>query len=180
MSSYFFNLVHFLIWCDKNKNKLKKDIVDVIEKNEVNIMEKELILENRDWNCEGITISRRDFVKSVSAGAIFLTLPNLAIDLVGPANKKSDFVDSDPLVVVVKNNELVGFKGFEKFKVKDDKLVADLHKDESISDYIKKDPIVLLIEDDRFTKFRGLKEFTIKDNDMTKRLSSKFSTRIGG
>jgi hypothetical protein len=148
-------------------------------------MEKELrILGNRDWNCEGSTstkISRRNFVKGIGTGAIYLALPNLAIGLVGSADMKSDFIDSDPLVVVVKNNELVGFKGFEKFKVKDDKLITDLHNiDESISDYSEKDPIILLVEDYKLVKFRGLGEFTLKDNDMARRLSNTFNTRIGG
>ncbi len=131
-------------------------------------------------------LSRRDFVKAAGAGAFYLALPDLAkipIDLVESGNMKSDFIDSDPLVVVVKNNELVGFRGFEEFIVKDNGLVERLssrHIDESDAGYSEDDPVVVFVKDDKSIKFRGLGEFVIEDNDLSRRLSSKFRSKVGG
>ncbi|MFZ3166595.1 MAG: twin-arginine translocation signal domain-containing protein [Candidatus Methanoperedens sp.] len=137
---------------------------------------------------EGITsikLSRRDFVKAASAGGLYLALPNLAKipDLIESGNLKSDFMDSDPLVVVIKNNELVGFRGLEEFTVKDNGLVEGLssrHIDEPDSKYSEDDPVVILVKDDMSIKFRGLGEFALEDNDLSRRLSSKFRSKVGG
>lgn len=133
-----------------------------------------------------IKLSRRDFVKAASAGALYLALPNLAkipIDIGESGNPKSDFMNSDPLVVVVKNNELVGFRGLEEFTVKDNGLVEGLSSryiDEPDSKYSEDDPVVILVKDDKSIKFRGLGEFVLGDNDLGRRLSSKFKSKVGG
>lgn len=132
-----------------------------------------------------IKLSRRDFVKAASAGALYLALPNLAkipIDIGESGIPKSDFPDSNPLVVVVKNNELVGFRGLEEFTVKDDGMVEGLssrHIDEPDSKYSEDDPVVILVTDDKSIKFRGLGEFALQDNDLGRRLSSKFRSNVG-
>ncbi len=132
-----------------------------------------------------IKLSRRDFVKTASAGALFIALPNLAKipDLKESANPKSDFIDRDPLIVVVKKNELAGFRGLEEFTVKDNGLVEGLssrHKDELYSDNSEDDPVVILLKDDKSIKFRGLGEYVLEDNDLSRRLSSRFSSKVGG
>ncbi len=138
---------------------------------------------------EGITsikLSRRDFVKAASAGALYLALPNLAkipVDIGGSVNPESDFMDSDPLIVVVKNNELVGFRGLEEFTVKDNGLVEELssrHMDEPDLKYSEDDPVVILVKDGKSVKFRGLGEFALQDNDLSRKLSSKFKSKVGG
>ncbi len=136
---------------------------------------------------ENIKLSRRDFTKVVvGAGAFYLApygLEKIRIDLVGSGNLNSDSTDNDPLAVVVKNNELVGFRGFEEFIVKDNELFEELssgYMGEPDPDYSEDNPVVVLVKDDTSIKFRGLGEFVIRDNDMVRRLSSKFRSNVGG
>ncbi len=126
---------------------------------------------------ETIKLNRRDFVKAAGAGAFYITLPNLAIsNLIESDKPKSEFVDSDPLVVVVKNDELVGFRGLNEFTVKDNGLGDGLSRrlGKSGSDYSENDPVVILVNGDKSIGFRGLGEFAIKDNDVARILSNKF------
>lgn len=152
-------------------------------------IEKNIDVHYKDCSDTGATasikMSRRDFVKAAGAGALYLALPNVAQipNLMASGNLESDLLDSDTLVVVVKNNELVGFRGLEEFTVKDNGLVEGLsseHIDESNSKYSEDDPIVILVKDDKSIKFRGLGEFILEDNDLGRRLSSKFRSRVGG
>ena len=132
---------------------------------------------------ETIKLNRRDFVKVAGAGAFYIALPNLAIsNLIESDKPKSEFVDSDPLVVVVKNYELVGFRGLKEFTVEDNGLSEGLSRrlGKSGSDFSENDPVVILVNGDKSIGFRGLEEFAIKDNDVARILSNKFRSNIGG
>lgn len=130
-----------------------------------------------------IKLNRRDFVKAAGAGAFYIALPNLAIsNLIESDEPKSESVDSDPLVVVVKNDELVGFRGLNEFTIRDNGLGDGLSRrlGKSGSDYSENDPVVILVNGDKSIGFRGWGEFAIRDNDVARILSNKFRSNIGG
>ena len=133
-----------------------------------------------------IKLCRRDFVKAAGAGAFYLILPDLSkiphLDGIELNNLISDQVPDEPLVVLVKGDELIGFRGMEEFIVKDRGLIEKLSRrseDEPESDdpeqgYGGEDTIVVLLKKDKSIKFRGLGEYVLADNDLGRRLTGKF------
>lgn len=76
-------------------------------------------------------ISRRDAIKAfASAGAFLFALPHLP-RILGLRDLASDYqtsthVGMDPLVVVVRNREMVAFEGLKQYTVRDAVFVREL------------------------------------------------------
>lgn len=133
-----------------------------------------------------IKLRRRDFVKAAGAGAFYLILPDLSkiphLDGNELNNLISDQVPGEPFVVLVKDDELIGFRGLEESIVKDRGLVEKLSRrsgDEPVSDdpepgYKEEESIVILVKNDKSIKFRGLGESLLQDKDLSRRLAGKF------
>ena len=133
-----------------------------------------------------IKLRRRDFVKAAGAGAFYLILPDLSaipqMDGIELNNLISDQAQDEPLVVIVKGDELIGFRGMEEFIVKDRGLIEKLSRrsgdepesDDPESGYGGEDTIVVLLKKDKSIKFRGLGEYVLADNDLGRRLTGKF------
>ncbi|HLB72276.1 MAG TPA: hypothetical protein VJJ51_14630, partial [Candidatus Methanoperedens sp.] len=131
-------------------------------------------------------LRRRDFVKAAGAGAFYLILPDLSaipqMDGIELNNLISDQAQDEPLVVLVKGDELIGFRGMEEFIVKDRGLIEKLSRrsgdepesDDPESGYGGEDTIVVLLKKDKSIKFRGLGEYVLADNDLGRRLTGKF------
>src|SRR5574337_963685 len=104
-----------------------------------------------------IKLSRRDFVKATSAGAFYLALPHLSkvpVDLINFGNQDANHINEEPLVVLVRNNELIGFRGMDEFVETDNGLIEGLssrHTDEP--EFSRDDPIVILVKNNGVTKF---------------------------
>ena len=136
---------------------------------------------------ETIKLSRRDFTKAVvGAGAFYFGLPHLA-RVPGIAEAAPDYtnVGKDPLIVLVKKDELKGFRGFEEFVVRDEELAAELHSryvSEAASHNLKAnygdDHLVVLVRNDESFGFKGLNEVVVRDSSLIGRLSSRF--KAGG
>ena len=136
---------------------------------------------------ETIKLSRRDFTKAVvGAGAFYFGLPHLA-GIPGIAEAAPDYTNAgkDPLIVLVKTDELRGFRGFEEFVVKDNELSGELsskYTPEAASHHLKAnygdDHLVVLVRNDESFGFKGLNEVVVRDSSLIGRLSSRF--KAGG
>lgn len=76
-------------------------------------------------------LSRRDALKAFAAAGAFLFakpyLPGTSSLNQAPSNPPETYpIEKDPLVVVLKDGKLLGFRGLQEFVVSDDELVARL------------------------------------------------------
>lgn len=132
-----------------------------------------------------IKLSRRDFTKAlIGAGTFYFGLPHLSrIPSIAEATSdypKSDHTWESPMVIIVKDDELKGFRGFEEFTVKDPDLVAGLSRGlGSLDKSRKQDPLVIFVNGDEPVGFREEEEFDISDPDLIVELSRKFRNKSG-
>lgn len=123
-----------------------------------------------------IRLSRREFNKSmVSAGVLYLSFSNLNIENIREIiNTKEDNIENikDFMVVILKDNELRGFKGFEEIIVTDPDIINNFRNmTEDNND--NKEPLVILIDEHKSIGFKGEEELEI-DKGITTELISRF------
>lgn len=111
-------------------------------------------------------ISRRDFVKVTGAGVLFLAMPNLAISSTDEKFEAPKSEDGEPLVILSKNKELRGFRGFDEKILRDEQLAER---------FASEDSIVILARDNNVIEFKGLEEYVLGDKYLSRSLSSKFN-----
>lgn len=136
---------------------------------------------------DSIKLSRRAFTKAVvGAGAFCFGLPHLArLPSIVEAAPEYTNIGKYPLIVLVKKDELRGFRGFEEVVVKDEDLSAELHSryvSEAASHHLKAnygdEHLVVLVKNDESFGFKGLNEVVVRDTTLIGRISSKFM--VGG